>query len=343
LLVGPAAAPGARAAEPLPPLKELQELLQANLVDVDAASLERAAVEGLLRQLSGVVSLATNSQSAAGDCTGTPLAKTAVYDDGFGYLRVGCIGGELVKELTSAMDSLSATNKIKGWVVDLRFAGGSDYKVAAAVADRFTGQEQALLDCGQGVIRSVAKDNPVRVPVLVLVNRQTSKAAEALAAMLRMTKPALLLGTNTAGQAFVFKELPLKNGQFLRVAAARIRLGDGEPLSRQGVKPDILIGVSPADEQTYFQDPYKLLASASPAADSAGPDTTLAGSSTNRSSRQRLNEAELVRMLREGGEHDFEGASTRSNALSRLIVRDPVLARALDLLKGLALVKAPAR
>jgi hypothetical protein len=336
--------PGVRAAENTPSLKELQELLKANLVDADDASLNRAAVEGLLQQLSGLVTLSTNSQSATGDCTGVPLAKTGVYDDGFGYLRVGCVGGDLVKQLTSAMEGLSSSNKIKGWVVDLRYAGGSDYKVAAAVADRFTDQEQALLDCGQGMIRSAAKENTVRVPVLVLINRQTSKAAEALAAMLRKVKPALLLGTNTAGHAFVFKELPLKDGQFLRVAASRLRLGDGAVLSRQGVKPDIFIGVSPADEQAYFQDPYKQIALSSPVVgEGSGGDSILAGSSTNRASRQRLNEAELVRMLRDGGEHDLEGASNRLNAVARPVVRDPVLARAIDLLKGLSLVKASVR
>ena len=57
--------------------------------------------------------------------------------------------------------------------------------------------------------------------------------------------------------------------------------------------------------------------------------------------RRRINEAELVRRQREGlnPDEDVPSAKARLNELVKPMVRDPALARALDLLKGLAVVK----
>lgn len=64
---------------------------------------------------------------------------------------------------------------------------------------------------------------------------------------------------------------------------------------------------------------------------------------TNEGSFRRFNEAELVREQRDGAdlEAEFGGAGRLQSDPNLKIVRDPVLARALDLLKGLAVVQKP--
>jgi len=65
--------------------------------------------------------------------------------------------------------------------------------------------------------------------------------------------------------------------------------------------------------------------------------------STNRASRHRLNEAELVRMQREGLSPDDQDVAApalkKGEDSTEQLVRDPALARALDLLKGIAIVE----
>jgi hypothetical protein len=64
---------------------------------------------------------------------------------------------------------------------------------------------------------------------------------------------------------------------------------------------------------------------------------TLVG--TNRF-RRRLNEAELVRMMREGQNIEQEPTlGLKESDPSRPLVHDPALARAIDLLKGLSVVQ----
>jgi hypothetical protein len=71
----------------------------------------------------------------------------------------------------------------------------------------------------------------------------------------------------------------------------------------------------------------------------SSPGLTNSASGTNRPARRpRFNEAELVRERREGiSEADM--TASRERELDKPLVSDPVLARALDLLKGLALVR----
>ena len=330
-------APGARAADPAPSFQEVYDLLKANLINADDAKLDRAAMEGLLRQLGGQATLVTNGQPSAADAS--PLvSKALVYDGAFGYVRVARVETGLAAELQGALERLGHTNKIQGWVLDLRFAGGLNYQSAAKAAEPFVGTEQPLLDWGQGMARSTAKDSATKVPLTVLVNRQTAGAAEALAAVLRKTEVALLLGTNTAGRAFITKDFPLKAGQQLRVATALVKTGDGTPLSAQGVKPDIQVAVNPSDEKAYFEDAYRMLNRPALAGTRSGSETNLTAASTNKL-RHRINEAELVRMQRDGEEIDDEFAPGHAPDPARPVVRDPVLARALDLVKGLAVVR----
>src|SRR5689334_14952976 len=72
-----------------PNFKEVYDLIRTHLAGETQADLDRAAVQGLLKQLHAKVSLTaapseTNSQPDA-----PLLAKSALYDGPIAYLRVG--------------------------------------------------------------------------------------------------------------------------------------------------------------------------------------------------------------------------------------------------------------
>jgi len=322
-----------KAAEPAQ-FQEIYDLLKENLPGITEAELDGAAVTGMVKQLAPRVSF-VGDQSA--DTNSAPMLTSAVLDRHYGYLRVGRVAAGLDKEFTNAIQRLFSTNKIKGLVLDLRFASGQDYAAAVGVADQFFPGEQKLIDWGEDWKSSASKPEAIVTPVALLVNRQTSGAAEALAGMLRLSDIGLLIGTNTAGQASKFKEFTLKDGRRVRVAIAPVKVAKDKELPASGLKPDILVDVSPEDESVWFQDAYKLLPKAGRL---TGGTNSLNLQVTNRPSR-RLNEAELVRLRREGLLPDAEptNAPTRRNEPAPPIIHDPALARAIDLLKGLAVVQ----
>jgi hypothetical protein len=315
---------------PAPSFHEVYQVLSTNLEGVSADELDRAAVQGLIHQLQPRVSL-DGAEAAASNTA--PLAEARVFDSSFAYVRVGCVTSNLPEAFRAAYRQMGETNKskIRGLVLDLRFADGFDYAAAAKLADGFLSSDHPLLDWQTGSAHATLKADAITLPVAILVNSQTIGAAEALAAVLRDTDVGLILGGQTAGLASVFKEIPLSNGSKLRVAVAPVSFGAGKSLPH-GVMPDIAINTSLEDERAYLREPYKVL---------HPPPVTKTDTAAKEAQEQpRLNEVELIREHRNGDDADEPSARNTSDLTEPApIVADPVLARALDLLKGLAVVQ----
>ena len=321
-----------------PEFKEVYDLVRSHLAGMSEAQLNQAAVRALVTSLGPRVSLITNGAAARSQGENPILSKSNVFDGVVGYLRVEQVGDGLADAIRQACKKLTATNKLDGLVLDLRYATGDDYGSAVATADLFIKKEQPLLDWGTGMVRSKDNGDEISLPVAVLVNRQTAGAAEALAAVLREAGSGLVLGNRTAGQAMIAQDYPLKNGDRLRIATAPIQLGDGSTLSDQGLKPDITIEVPPAEERAFYADAYRVPSRAALMAGSSRVVTNQPSATSSTVRRPRFNEAELVRERREGiSEADMTALGNREP--EKPVVTDPVLARALDLLKGLALVR----
>jgi hypothetical protein len=329
-----------------PDFKEVYDLIRSHLAGQSADELNQAAVQGLLDQLHSKVSLVPGKSDAgsAVSAQDSPLLQSGLYDGPVACLRVGRVADGLAAKATSIYKALSDSNQLKGIIVDLRFAGGHDYDAAVATANLFISRDMPLLDWGNGPVHSKANKDAITLPLVVLVNRQTSDAAEALAAVLREDAQAIILGSATAGEATIGRNYPLKNGQYLRIATAAVKLGNGDALSASGVKPDIQITVKPDDEKNYYADPFKAISSSGDLAGPAGDSAQ----STNRVSRPHLTEADLIRerkerpgMELEYGEPAPAEGDGAANATDNPLVRDPVLARALDLVKGISALRQP--
>ena len=320
---------------------EVYQLLKANLAGVSDRELNAAAVKGLLEQLGPKASLVEDGVAPTSTNGSRAAVSAEIFDRHFACLQINTLVAGVAAEVQSSYDRLRATNSLKGLVIDLRYAGGQDYVAAVLLADRFFAAETDLVDWGEGWRRSSVKTNAISLPMAVLVNRKTSGAAEALAGILRQRDVGLLIGTNTAGQASMAKIFPLKTGQRLRVAVAPLKLADGRELPLSGMKADIEVEVSPEDELAYYNDAFKVLAKPAKLPTLSTNESIATG--TNRAPRRRLNEAELVRMNRDGQSLEREPVSANPTPpvpeTSLPVVNDPTLARALDLLKGLAVVR----
>jgi hypothetical protein len=342
-LTGWLAAPGVWGADPTnaaPDFKEVYELLRANLPGATDATLNRAAVAGLISQFPGKVALVGGAADGTALMSGeTALGKAGIIESDVAYLRVSRVTAGLGGELATTGRALTASNKIAGAVLDLRFAGGEDYRAARAAAGLLADK----------------KNRPFAVPLAVVVNSATRGAAETLAAALRAAGAGLIIGSPTAGDAMTFKEFVLKDGQRLLVAAAPVEM-DGQTIPAAGLKPDITMTVDADDERAFWQNPYSVSA----------PDTNMARVTTNvfLPSVDRTSEADLVKQKQKDGklinpstpfrpvrnpgrnnsddsENDDDIAASRAAQPQKPVLRDPVLVRAVDLVKGLAVVRGP--
>ena len=93
----------------------------------------------------------------------------------------------------------------------------------------------------RGKIEARRKASFTDRPLAVLVNRDTTGAAEVLAAILQRSRRATVLGERTRGQAALsLWPLPLADGSELRLAAVRNLFADGSPLPAW-VSPDVAV------------------------------------------------------------------------------------------------------
>ncbi len=317
--------------------QELFSLIRSNLAGLSPEDLNRAATLGLVDQLRGRVELI----GGAGDTNvvrDQPIARTNIFDESFGYIRIGAVSEGLGVQFGNTLEQMGAAKSLKGIILDLRFAAGTDFSAAVDVVDYFAATEQVLLKWGGKTGRTKPKLNPVKTPMAVLINHQTIGAAEALAGMLRVASLAYLVGTPTAGQARTYQEFTLSNGQKLRIGQGPVELGTGEIISDKGVAPDLFVESNAAAERNYIIDPFSAV---SEPITNVNTQTPKDKSTTVRVTRKNFNEADLVRRHKEGLDPDSPLATGSDEPEhTKTAIVDPSLGRALDFLKGLSILQA---
>lgn len=334
---------GLRAAE-TPPLNEVIDLLRTHQHTYSPEDLNRLAVEGLVQRLGGLAQFVGDATTGDSKAEAVAPVVSRLHDNQFGYVRLVTLEAATRANLEKAMREQSAGRTLKGWVLDLRFLSSRDFAAAAQVADVFLPGGKSVMDWGTGVFTSTAKTNgtpfAVGLPLTVLVNRETRGGAEAIAAIVRGSGAGLVIGNPTGGEVARYEEFALSTGRKLRLAVAPVLGGDGAFLAPTGVTPDIAVTVREEEEKGWITDPFGPTSSVSSAASRA---EGAGGTNVVSRARRRLTEADLVRSRREGK----TGAQTNSpQSLSESpasvsppkLVRDPALARALDLLKGLSVI-----
>lgn len=306
--------------------EEIFSLVKSNIVGVSEADLSKAAAMGLIEKLQGKVELV--EPGATSHSSIELIAKTNVFDGSFAYVRVERVATGLGQKI---VDAVKTVKNPKGMILDLRFAKGEDYSGAVEGVSAFVKSEHDVLKIGNEVRKTPSRPDALEMPMAVLINRQTRGSAEALAAAVKEQHLGLLIGGRTAGQALVFNNFPLSNGQHLKIAKTRVSLAGGSEIGSEGVAPDIALDVDEKNERRWLEDPYATILKAS-VSNGTAPFLT---SVTNRTNR-RLNSAEIARRHREElqDEDGLAPEPRRPEVPPPQIVQDAALARALDLLKG---------
>lgn len=166
-----------------------------------------------------------------------------------GYLRVGELQRRTPQEIEAALIGLERQG-LKGLVLDLRFSPGGLCGAASAIADLFV---------KDGVLFSVrsrtaeyreegkAEGSHLNFPLVCLVNRETTRMSELIAACLQDHKRAVLVGERTPGECEIRNVLPLGGGELYITGAVPCRAGgknfsrilsSGRPEEDWGVRPD---------------------------------------------------------------------------------------------------------
>ena len=304
-----------------PQVQKAIESLQTNFLSpsaLDENSKQKAMLEGLLRRLSPGAAIVAADRAKARLEPAPFLAE--ILDDRAGYLRPGKLDAATLSQLDVSLASFSE-KKLPAVILDLRgVAGGSEFEAAADFARRFCPKGKMLFSIQKPSAKQerilTSNQGPAYEGILVvLTDADTSGAAEALAATLRLNAGAMIVGSDTAGQAVEFSEVALGGGKILRVAVSQVVLPENTTIFPGGVKPDIAISLPPG-----------VLAEVFAATKDRGVSQLVFDSE-----RPRMSEAALVASTNP----EIENSKDRPRAP----LRDTVLQRAMDLVTAVNFYK----
>jgi C-terminal processing protease CtpA/Prc len=174
-----------------------------------------------------------------------------------GYLRAAGLFEGAGAEIVAALDRWKAADKF-GAILDLRGANGVAAGEIPVVAARFVpvaAELYAFTDRQGNEIASV-KSGPApaaSLPLMVLVDEETSGAAELLAAVLAGgVKGAMIIGRETAGDPLIREPKPLSTGRYALLATRQLKIADGTVYAGAGgVRPDVPITAAALEETVY--------------------------------------------------------------------------------------------
>ena len=168
-----------------------------------------------------------------------------------GYVQLTRFSGESAGEVQRALDALLAEGAT-GLILDMRGNGGGLLDAAVDVADHFLDDGVVLIQESRGsanqTYRSTNETVAGALPLVVLIDGGTASAAEIVAGALRDRDRALLIGSGpTFGKGSVQLVFDLSDGSSVHVTSSRWYTPERQQLDGQGLQPDLVVTVSPAD------------------------------------------------------------------------------------------------
>jgi len=239
--------------------------------------------------------------------------KGRMLEPGYGYVRVSQFQEKTGTDLRRQLEALRAepAAPFKGLILDLRNNPGGLLDQAVSVSDLFIDEGLIVYTEGresgsQMRFTATAEGTEPAYPMVVLINGGSASASEIVAGALGDHGRAVILGERSFGKGSVQTIVPLSDNSGLRLTTARYFTPNGISIQAKGISPDIVVSAL-----KLTQD------------DGVGQV------------RERDLEHHMERLQAEE-ESGREGEGATLSADDRL---DYQLMRALDLLKGLEIMK----
>lgn len=246
--------------------------------------------------------------------------KQHLYGD-YGYIRIATFSFQTTEAVIKAIEELkkeAGKKEIKGYILDLRNNPGGVLEQSVSVANLF-------LNNGL-IVSTKGRDNKVQMsfsadpsktlvkdkPIVVLINNGSASASEIVAGALQDHKKALILGTKSFGKGSVQTVMSIPGYGAMRITTALYYTPADRSIQAEGIVPDI--AVEQAKVELLTNKDKKLDFS----------EASLRNHLTNKTSAI-LEEKDLDKK--------------KAEFWNKLYEQDYQLARALDVLKSMVLIK----
>ncbi|MBB5045507.1 carboxyl-terminal processing protease [Rhodopseudomonas rhenobacensis] len=183
--------------------------------------------------------------------------RARVEGDDIGYIRITTFNEQTTEGLKRELAALTTqigSDKLKGWILDLRNNPGGLLEEAVTVSDAFLDRGEIVSTRGRNAEETQRRaahsgDLAKGKQIIVLINGGSASASEIVAGALQDHKRATLVGTRSFGKGSVQTIIPLGSGNgALRLTTARYFTPSGKSIQAKGITPDIEVLQDVPDE-----------------------------------------------------------------------------------------------
>jgi carboxyl-terminal processing protease len=181
--------------------------------------------------------------------------KGDILKNNIGYIQITRFDDKTTENLRTEIEKLLARN-VKKVVLDLRGNPGGYLDESITVASEFIKEgvivtEKKDVDGGADRYDYKAtghgKMTNSEIKIVVLVDEGSASAAEIVAGALQDHNRATIVGTTTFGKGSVQEIENLAGGSQMRITIAHWYTPDGKNIGKEGIKPDIEVGLTEKD------------------------------------------------------------------------------------------------
>lgn len=186
----------------------------------------------------------------------SPLPSTTYEENGktIGYISISSFTNTVETEFKKALEDLETKN-ISGLIIDLRNDGGGYLKGASSIASLFLEKGKTIYSLEGKDKTDTYKDETDEkrdYKVAVLINAGSASASEVLAAALKDSYGATLIGEVSYGKGRVQQTKSLEDGSMVKYTTAKWLRPNGDCIDGLGLQPDYEIELEKGEDGLYY-------------------------------------------------------------------------------------------
>lgn len=228
---------------------------------VDVNGKTTSEVSNMIKSTNGNVEIEVNRGGITKTLTlkvSTVSIKSVIKNkyDKTGYLRIETFSNTTYKQFKENLETLEKDG-IENLIVDVRNNGGGFLNSAVEIAELFVEKGKPIYGLQTKDKKEMYKDTTKEkrdYKVMILINGGSASASEVLAAALKESYGATLLGTKSYGKGTVQDTSELESGGMIKYTTAYWLTPKGVTINEKGLTPDIEVTGSFKDGMTLEND-----------------------------------------------------------------------------------------
>ena len=173
-----------------------------------------------------------------------PAISYKVIDNtNIGYIRLATFSSTVFNQVSDALIELN-NKEISSLILDLRVNAGGYLDASEKVASLFLEKGKTIYSLETKKSKTIIKDKTIdktEYPIVVLIDENTASAAEILAAALKESYGATIVGVKSYGKGKVQQVVSLIDGSMAKYTTGKWYTPTGSNVDKVGITPDYTV------------------------------------------------------------------------------------------------------